>query len=155
VIVNDHWRLALEHGAMGVHLGQDDLPGADIAAIHRAGLFLGISTHSHVELARALAYHPSYVAIGTVFPTTSKTLTWTPLDRDGFAGLAALSPVPVVAIGGITPQRAAPIFASGADWCAVISDLDGSHPLEPRVQEWRAASSCHIPRFGQPVLPPS
>jgi hydroxymethylpyrimidine kinase / phosphomethylpyrimidine kinase / thiamine-phosphate diphosphorylase len=155
VIINDHWRLALEHGATGVHLGQDDLPDADIAAIHNAGLLLGISTHSHIELARALAYHPSYVAIGTVFPTTSKTLTWNPLGRERFAALAALSPVPVVAIGGIASSRAAPLFTSGADWCAVISDLDGSRPLEPRVHEWRTVSSCHIPRFAPMPEAPS
>ena len=74
VFINDHWQLALAAGAYGVHLGQEDLDIADIDALRRAGLRLGLSTHTPAELARAKAVQPSYLAIGPVYPTTLKVM---------------------------------------------------------------------------------
>ncbi len=136
VVINDHWELALRHGARGLHIGQDDLDTVDLKAVAQAGLILGVSTHSAYELARALTLKPSYVAIGTVFPTTSKTIPPPVLGVEGFARLARLSPVPVVAIGGLNPERGKQVLAAGATLCAVISDLATPQPAA-RVNEWR------------------
>ncbi|WP_347136852.1 thiamine phosphate synthase [Parahaliea mediterranea] len=127
LFVNDHWRLALDHGAYGVHLGQEDLAGADLPELRRAGLRLGISTHCLWELARALTHQPSYVACGPVYATTSKIMPWRP---QGLAGLARWRQLvgrrPLVAIGGIDTRRAAAVAAAGADGVAMISALTGS-----------------------------
>ncbi len=64
LFINDYWQLAIKHDAYGVHLGQEDLETTDLAAIHRAGLRLGVSTHDDTELARAIAVKPSYIALG-------------------------------------------------------------------------------------------
>ena len=83
LIVNDYWREALELGADYIHLGQEDLAGADVAAIHAKGARLGISTHSEDELAIALAAKPDYVALGPIYETRLKVMKWAPqgLDR--------------------------------------------------------------------------
>ena len=105
LVVNDYWQLALEEGCDFVHLGQGDLAGADLAALRRAGVRLGVSTHDHAELERALALHPDYVALGPIYPTLLKVMPWAP------QGLARLSEwkrrigaLPLVAIGGLTPS---------------------------------------------------
>ena len=74
LFINDHWREAIAAGAYGVHLGQEDMDTADLAAIEAAGLRLGLSTHSVAELDRALSVQPSYVASGAIFPTTTKQM---------------------------------------------------------------------------------
>ena len=73
LIVNDYWREALALGADYIHLGQEDLAGADVAAIHAKGVRLGISTHSEEELAIALAAKPDYVALGPIYETRSRS----------------------------------------------------------------------------------
>jgi hydroxymethylpyrimidine kinase/phosphomethylpyrimidine kinase/thiamine-phosphate diphosphorylase len=124
LFVNDHWRLAIEKGAYGVHLGHGDLDSADIDAIHRAGLRLGISTHCHREVARAHACRPSYMACGPVFATTTKVMPWTP---HGVGGLGywrrALADYPLVAIGGINRERLLPVAATGASGIAMITAI--------------------------------
>ena len=85
LVVNDHWRLAIELGCDWLHLGQEDLDGADLSAIRGAGLRLGVSTHDGAELDRALSVGPDYVALGPVWPTILKKMPWAPqgLDRVG------------------------------------------------------------------------
>ena len=82
LFINDHWREAIAAGAYGVHLGQEDMDTADLAAIEAAGLRLGLSTHSVAELDRALSVHPSYVASGAIFPTTTKQMPTAPQGLD-------------------------------------------------------------------------
>ena len=122
VFINDHWQLALDAGAYGVHLGQEDLDTADIEALRRAGLRLGLSTHTPAELARAKAVQPSYLAIGPIYPTTLKVMPYEPV---GLARLKAwvphAAPYPVVAIGGISLQRLPGVMACGVDGVAVVS----------------------------------
>ncbi|HLS59144.1 MAG TPA: thiamine phosphate synthase, partial [Paracoccaceae bacterium] len=72
LVVNDYWRLAIDLGCDWVHLGQEDLDTADVPAIRRAGIRLGVSTHDHAELDRALSLQPDYVALGPVYPTILK-----------------------------------------------------------------------------------
>ncbi len=137
LFVNDHWKIAIEKGAYGVHLGQDDLAPDALKEIREAGLRLGISTHSYSEIARAWAYRPSYIAIGTVYRTPSKVMDYEPLGLDRFRKLCSISPVPVVAIGGLKVENAADVLAAGASGVAVISDLAEAKDLEKRVAEWR------------------
>ena len=122
VFINDHWQLALAAGAYGVHLGQEDLDTADIEALCRAGLRLGLSTHTPAELARAHAVQPSYLAIGPIYPTTLKVMPYEPVglvQLKAWAPLAA--PYPVVAIGGISLERMPGVLACGVDGVAVVS----------------------------------
>ena len=137
LFVNDAWALALKHGAYGVHLGQEDLAGADLPALARGGIRLGVSTHNYAELARAAALRPSYIAIGPVFATATKTLAQPPLGVGVFRRLAQLAPASVVAIGALTPERAPELRAAGAGGCAVIGDLLHATDLAARVWEWQ------------------
>ncbi|WP_334147410.1 thiamine phosphate synthase [Hyphomicrobium sp.] len=137
LIVNDFWQAAIDLGATELHLGQEDLAGADLAAIRRAGIALGISTHSEEELETALAAGPAYVALGPIYETKLKAMKWAPqgLDRIG-AWRKRIGTLPLVAIGGITPDRAGAVLAAGADSVAVITDfMTAPHP-EARVRLW-------------------
>ena len=114
LVVNDHWQQALDLGCDFVHLGQEDLDGADRAALRRAGVRLGVSTHSEAELERALAVDPDYIALGPVYHTTLKVMPWQP---QGLARVRAwkqrIGDMPLVAIGGITLARLPEVFAAG------------------------------------------
>jgi len=141
LIVNDHWRLAIEEGCEFVHLGQEDLADADPGAIRAAGMRLGVSTHDGAELAAALAARPDYVALGPIHPTILKAMKWAP---QGVARLtewkARIGDLPLVAIGGFTPARAAPAFAAGADIVSAVTDITLNPDPEGRVRAWIAAT---------------
>lgn len=141
LVVNDHWRIALDEGCDWVHLGQQDLDGADLPAIRRAGLGLGISTHDHAELDRALSCAPDYVALGPIYPTVLKKMKW---HRQGLGRLAEwrrlVGTLPLVAIGGFTVDRAAGAFAAGADIVSVVTDITLSDDPEGRTRQWIAAT---------------
>ena len=140
LIVNDFWRLALEEGCDYVHLGQGDLDDADLPAIRRGGLRLGISTHDAAELDRALAAGPDYVALGPIWPTLLKEMPWAPQGLERIAEWKRrIGAVPLVAIGGLTPERAALALAAGADSAAVVSDVLRHPDPEGRARVWRAA----------------
>lgn len=128
LFINDFWALAIELGAYGVHLGQEDLLTADFAAIADAGLRLGLSSHCHFEVAQAIAINPSYIATGPVFPTTSKEMPWKNQGVDGVRHWKQLLTQsnyarPLVAIGGIQEHQVADIRHAGADSIAVISAI--------------------------------
>ena len=141
LIVNDHWELALQAGCDFVHLGQGDLDHADLPALRRAGIKLGISTHDHAELSRALALAPDYVALGPIYATQIKQMPWAP---QGLARLAEwrelVGRIPLVAIGGLTAARLPGVFAAGADSAAVITDIVYSEQPAVRIGEWLAAT---------------
>ena len=141
LVVNDYWRLALAAGCDFVHLGQGDLDGADIPALRRAGVRLGISTHDENELERALALRPAYVALGPIYPTLLKVMPWAP---QGVARLGEwrrrIGSLPLVAIGGLTPERLAGVFAAGADVAAVVTDIVQAADPEARVRQWLAVA---------------
>lgn len=137
LIVNDYWAAAIDLGATDVHLGQEDLATADLAALRKAGITIGISTHDEAELETALAADPAYVALGPIYETKLKAMKWSPqgLERIG-AWKKRVGTLPLVAIGGITPERAGPVLAAGADSVAVITDfMTAPHP-EARVRLW-------------------
>jgi hydroxymethylpyrimidine kinase/phosphomethylpyrimidine kinase/thiamine-phosphate diphosphorylase len=123
LFINDHWQLALQQGAYGVHLGQEDLDVVDLHALRQAGVRLGLSTHSYWEVARAWALRPSYIACGPVFATQSKDMPWIPQGLDNLRYWAGVLPLPVVGIAGIDAGNVADIAATGAASAAVISAI--------------------------------
>ncbi len=137
LIVNDYWRAAIDAGATYIHLGQEDLASADLAAIKTAGLKLGISTHSEDELETALRAKPDYIALGPIYETKLKAMTWEPQGLERITDWKKrIGAIRLVAIGGITPQRAGGVLAAGADSVAVITDfITAPHP-EARVKLW-------------------
>ena len=149
LVVNDHWRAAIEARAQHLHLGQEDLAEADVAAIRRAGLTLGLSSHDEAELDNALRHDPDYVALGPIYPTTLKVMSVPP---QGLAPIARwkkrLGKIPLVAIGGITLERAPAVYAAGADSIAVVSDVTQNKAPDARVRAWLALD----PEKQQPVF---
>lgn len=148
LIVNDYWRQAIAAGADYIHLGQEDLAAADVAAIKKAGARLGISTHSHEELALALATKPDYVALGPVYETRLKAMKWAPQGLDRVRDWKArVGDLPLVAIGGITPERAPGVVAAGAGSVAVITDFMTHADPAARIKEWlRWADGARLSR---------
>ena len=138
LFINDYWSLAIAHGAYGVHLGQEDLESADLEAIRRAGLRLGISTHTADELKRAQTRQPSYVALGAVYPTTLKQMPTAPLGIKGLQELLALARYPTVAIGGISLERAPEVLSTGVGSIAMVSAITQAPQLEQAVKAWLA-----------------
>jgi thiamine-phosphate pyrophosphorylase len=137
LIVNDYWREALELGADYVHLGQEDLAAADVSAIKVRGVRLGISTHSHEELDIALAATPDYVALGPIYETKLKVMKWAPQGLERICDWKRrIGTLPLVAIGGITPERANGVIGAGADSVAVITDFFAHADPVARVREW-------------------
>jgi thiamine-phosphate pyrophosphorylase len=140
LVVNDYWQAAIDVGAQHLHLGQEDLAEADIPAIRRAGLTLGLSTHDEAELETALTHAPDYVALGPVFPTTLKVMRFGP---QGIPRLTQwkkrIGAIPLVAIGGITLEHAPDIYAAGADSIAVVSDVTRNKDPDARVRVWLAS----------------
>ncbi len=137
LIVNDYWREAIAAGADYIHLGQEDLSAADVGAIKAAGLRLGVSTHSEAELAAALAVAPDYVALGPIYKTKLKIMQWAPQGLDTIGRWKArIGTLPLVAIGGITPERATGVIAAGAQSVAVITDFLTAPDPEARIRLW-------------------
>jgi len=136
LIVNDYWREAIALGADYIHLGQEDLAGADLEAIQNSGLKLGISTHSHEELEIALNAKPDYVALGPVYETKLKKMKWAPQGLERVTEWKSRLPCPLVAIAGITVERAPDVLAAGADSLAVVTDIITQADPELRVGEW-------------------
>lgn len=134
--INDYWRLAIKYGAYGVHLGQEDLKMANVYAIQDAGLRLGISTHCYAELASALAYRPSYIAIGPIFPTTAKSMIHKPQGIENLSRWRRSLNYPLVAIGGISLSNAKEVLQTGVDGIAVIRDVIGAPNVVDRASRW-------------------
>ena len=127
LFINDHWQAAIDAGAYGIHVGQEDLDalqGAQLNAIRASGLRLGVSTHGYAEMVRAHAVQPSYIALGAVFPTTLKKMETAP---QGVARLQAyvrlMQQYPLVAIGGIAAEQFPAILATGVGSVAVVRAL--------------------------------
>jgi len=143
LVINDHWQGAIEAGCDWVHLGQEDLVEADRAAIRAAGLKLGISSHDGAELDAALAADPDYVALGPVFPTILKKMKWAPQGLDKLRDWKnRIGTLPLVAIGGLTPERAVAALQHGADCAAVVTDITRNSDPEARTREWLSATQA-------------
>ncbi len=142
LIINDYWQLALEEGCHAIHLGQEDLALADISKLRNAGVRIGISTHDRAELATALAHKPDYIALGPIYATLLKKMPWRPQGLDKLARWKqSIGEIPLVAIGGFTPERAQGAFDHGADSVCVVTDVaQHAQPLE-RVRKWLEVTS--------------
>jgi thiamine-phosphate pyrophosphorylase len=137
LIVNDYWTLALAEGCDFVHLGQGDLDSADVPAIRKAGVKIGISTHSHEELARALGFAPDYIALGPIYPTVLKVMPWAPQGLERITEWKRrVGDIPLVAIGGLTVERLPGVFGAGADVAAVVNDIVSNKDPEGRARAW-------------------
>lgn len=124
LFINDYWQLAIKHHAYGVHLGQEDLDIADLNAIKQSGLRLGISTHDEVELQRAKTLRPSYIALGHIFPTTTKDMPSKPQGLKALKHQVEQTPdFPTVAIGGIALERVPDVVATGVGSVALVSAI--------------------------------
>jgi thiamine-phosphate pyrophosphorylase len=141
LVVNDFWRVAIDEGASWVHLGQGDLDQADIGAIRKAGLRLGVSTHDDAELTRALEFEPDYVALGPIYPTVLKAMAFAPQGLQRIdEWKRRIAAIPLVAIGGLNVERAKLCLAAGADIVAVVTDITLNADPEARAREWIAAT---------------
>lgn len=155
LFINDHWQQALQLGAYGVHLGQEDLVTADLNALQQAGIRLGVSTHGYAELLRAKALQPSYIALGHIFPTKTKQM---PSQPQGVARLAQYvplaAPYPTVAIGGINAERLAAVAATGVNSIAVVTAITEAADPEQATQLLmallaKAKQEAHVRQLAQ------
>lgn len=130
VFINDYWQLALKHGAFGVHLGQEDIEESNLSQLSQAGIKIGLSTHGYYELLRIVQINPSYIALGHIFPTTTKQM---PSKPQGLVRLSLYQQLidtipytekftgyPTVAIGGIDQSTAAQVWDCGVSSLAVV-----------------------------------
>ncbi len=142
LIVNDFWRLALEENCDFVHLGQSDLDAVDLPALRARGVKIGVSTHDEAELDRALSIAPAYAALGPIYPTLLKQMAFAPQGLEKIAlWKRRLGAVPLVAIGGLTPQRARLVLEAGADSACVVTDILRNANPESRVRFWIEATA--------------
>lgn len=142
LFINDYWQLAIKHRAYGVHLGQEDMDVANLDAIRDAGLRLGLSTHDNMEMDRALAARPSYIALGHVFPTNTKQMPSAPQGLEQLAAhIKTLGDYPTVAIGGISLERVPAVLATGVGSVAVVSAIT-------QAANWQTATALLLELVG-------
>ena len=141
LIVNDYWQVAIDEGCAWVHLGQEDLVDADVKALRRANIKIGVSTHDHAELDKGLSIDPDYVALGPIWPTKLKQMPWGPQGTDRLAEWKKLiGDKPLVAIGGLTLERALLCLRSGADIASVVGDIVNHADPIGQAKAWIAAT---------------
>lgn len=144
VFINDYWQLAIEYGAFGVHLGQEDLEFADLKALSDAGIRLGLSTHGYYEIKRIAQLKPSYIALGHIFPTTTKVM---PSKPQGIVRLklyqGLISEFPTVAIGGINLARAEQVWQTGVSSLAVVRAITLSDDPQRVISQFESVMRRH------------
>ncbi|CAM1641366.1 Thiamine phosphate synthase/TenI [Bartonella apihabitans] len=141
LIINDYWKAAIEEKCDFIHLGQEDLVDANVEKIKKAGLKLGVSTHDASELNKALTVKPDYVALGPVYQTILKKMKWQPQGLEKVTRWKKLvGDLPLVAIGGLNPERAKAVLEAGADSAAVVTDIAMNENPEDRVKQWLEAT---------------
>lgn len=138
LIVNDNPYLAVEVGADGVHLGQNDFPPETARDIVGPEMIVGLSTHNKEQALRAEFEPVDYIGVGPVFPTRSKESEWAPLGVAHVGWVKRTLRLPVVAIGGITLETLGDVAGAGADNAAIIGDIMRSDDIAERVRQLRA-----------------
>ncbi len=156
LFINDHWRVALDahaqtpdSGLYGIHLGQEDIDDADLAAIRASGLRLGISTHGYAEMLRVAPLNPSYLALGAVFATPTKTMPTVPQGLGRLFAYAAamrtrVPAPPLVAIGGIDLAAMPHVLESGVGCVAVVRAVTQAEDVPAAVQALQATFATHV-----------
>jgi thiamine-phosphate pyrophosphorylase len=140
LIVNDDVELACEIEADGVHVGQEDAECADVRRKIGQEKILGVSVHSVKEAAAAVRAGADYVGMGPVFPTASKADAKSPAGVTGILSVKALYPeLPIVGIGGITPDNAEFVWAAGAEGVAVISAIAQAEDIVRQIGRFKEA----------------
>jgi len=158
LFVNDHWQLAHELGAGGIHLGQSDLLALGEegrAQVLATGMALGVSSHALWELCRARALAPRYIACGPVWPTTTKDMPWVPQGLDNLAWWCRHAGAPVTAIGGIlAAEQVCEAAGCGADGVCIVRGL-GEDPgtVVPQLQSALEAGWSHCAAGAAPAWP--
>ena len=144
LVVNDYWQIAIDLGCDWIHLGQEDLDAADILAIRKANIKIGVSTHEHAELDRALGLNPDYIAFGPIYPTILKRMRWHEQGLDRLAEWRRLvGDIPLVGIGGMNVARAPGVFKAGADIVSVVTDITLNATPETRLRDWLELTRSH------------
>ncbi|WP_273789176.1 thiamine phosphate synthase [Bartonella sp. ML70XJBT] len=137
LIINDHWRIAIDEKCDFIHLGQEDLRNADLLTIRRNGIRLGLSTHDNQELDIALSAHPDYIALGPIYPTILKKMKWQPQGLEKIKQWRKrIGTLPLIGIGGLNPERAIDVLKAGANSAAVVTDIILHKKPEERVEQW-------------------
>jgi thiamine-phosphate pyrophosphorylase len=149
VVVNDRPDIARMAGAAGVHVGQDDLPVSAARALLGASAIVGLSTHTREQIAAARAQPVTYLAVGPIFGSRTKDTGYDALGLNlvQFAAAGGDPAVPVVAIGGITLDRAPQVLAAGAASVAVIGDLFATGDPEARTRQYLARLGDVAPKI--------
>lgn len=142
LILNDYWQVALDEGCDFIHLGQEDIATADFKALRAKGVRVGLSTHTPEELDAALAHDPDYVALGPIWPTILKEMTYPAqgLERIG-EWKKRIGDMPLVAIGGLTPERAVLALRAGADSACVVTNILNNPDPEAQTRIWIEATA--------------
>jgi hydroxymethylpyrimidine kinase / phosphomethylpyrimidine kinase / thiamine-phosphate diphosphorylase len=159
LFINDYWQAAIEHGAYGVHLGQEDILCADLNAIQKAGVRLGLSSHCYWEVARALTIAPSYVACGPLFPTRAKKMPWISQGIENLRYWVHKIPHPVVGIGGVNSENLNDIRATGCASASIIQAIvaapDPAAAFQRLATQWDEAAVAQpegTPALARPTL---
>lgn len=142
LILNDYWQVALDEGCDFIHLGQEDMETADFKALRAKGVRIGLSTHTPDELDAALKHDPDYVALGPIWPTILKEMTYPAqgLERIG-EWKKRIGDIPLVAIGGLTPERAVLALRAGADSACVVTNILNNADPEAQTRVWIEATA--------------
>jgi len=137
LIINDYWDIAIETGCDWVHLGQEDLDTADTAALRAADIKFGLSTHDRAELDRALSLAPDYIALGPIYPTILKKMKWTEQGLEKLTEWKSLiGEIPLIAIGGMSVERAQGAFGAGANVVSAVTDITLHENPKARIAQW-------------------
>lgn len=142
LILNDYWQVALDEGCDFIHLGQEDMETADFKALRAKGVRVGLSTHTPEELEAALKHDPDYVALGPIWPTILKEMKYPAqgLERIG-EWKKRIGDIPLVAIGGLTPERAVLALRAGADSACVVTNILNNPDPEAQARVWIDATA--------------
>ncbi len=144
LFINDYWHLAIQHSAYGIHLGQEDLADADLMAIQKSGLRLGISTHGYHEMVIAHQIKPSYIALGAVFPTTLKVMPSKPQGTGRLKRYASLMrEYPLVAIGGINHTNLPEVLKAQIGSIAMVRGIIQADDPEAEIKKYMRLLADH------------
>ncbi|ATP12096.1 thiamine-phosphate synthase [Bartonella henselae] len=137
LIINDHWTIAIDEKCHFIHLGQEDLRNADLPAIRKNAIRFGLSTHDEHELDIARSVDPDYIALGPIYPTILKEMKWMPQGLEKIKQWRKqIGALPLIGIGGLTPERAIGVLKAGANSAAVVTDILLHKKPEKRVRQW-------------------
>lgn len=136
VVVNDRPDVAALARAAGVHVGQDDLPVEEARRVCGPGRWVGVSTHTEEQVRAAASTSADYIAVGPVFETATKAYPAPVVGLELIRRARQITKKPIVAIGGITVERAGDVYAAGADAVAVASDILSHVEMGKRAQAY-------------------